>query len=84
MRLTEKVGKDQYMLVNGEDLEITMNAYNKLGQLEDIEEEIGFEKSGSSLLAFLQTPYIESIMRLYVSARKDLERKITKEDLLWS
>lgn len=45
----------------------------KLGQLEDIEEEIGFEKSGSSLLAFLQTPYIKSIMKLYVSARKDLE-----------
>ena len=49
------------------------NAIDKLAKLEDIEEEIGFEKSGSSLIAFLETPYIKSIMNLYVSARKELE-----------
>lgn len=43
----------------------------KLGALEDIEEESGITKTGSSLLAFLQTPYIKSILNLYVSARKE-------------
>lgn len=52
---------------------------DKLGKLEDIEEEIGFEKTGSSLLAFLETPYIKSIMKLYVSARKDFKEELTHE-----
>ena len=48
----------------------TIRIYNKLSKLEDIEEESGLCETGSSLVAFLQTPYIQSILRLYVDARK--------------
>lgn len=73
--------KDEKVIIDNKEVKYYVNeinavsCINKLGQLEDIEEEIGFEKSGSSLLAFLQTPYIKSIMKLYVSARKELENE---------
>ena len=75
-RLTKKLLESnenlQYIYIDPSD-KTDFSILNKLGKLEDIEEEIGFEKSGSSLLAFLDTPYIKSIMKLYVSARKELE-----------
>lgn len=49
---------------------ITIQARGKLSQLEDIEEDSGLCETGSSLIAFLQTPYIQSILKLYVDVRK--------------
>lgn len=78
MRLTKYEPNNMSMFPykpKDEELSTELDIVHKLGRLEDIEEEVGFEKSGSSLLAFLQTPYIKSIMKLYVSARKELENE---------
>lgn len=70
MRLTKK-SNDNYVFDNYISLnEPWKSLINKLGQLEDIEEESGLCETGSSLLAFLQTPYIQSILKLYVDVRK--------------
>lgn len=78
MRYTKRMSNDEYFFMSDRDDtslgQDENEAANKLGKLEDIEEEIGFERSGSSLIAFLQTPYIKSIMKLYVSARKEFEK----------
>lgn len=84
MRLTEECKvREHYRDMNyrPSNFHTSIQCYNKLGQLEDIEEEMGFERSGSSLLAFLQSPYIKSIMRLYVSARKHLEEECKVPDV---
>ena len=48
---------------------------DKLYKLEKIEEESGLLNVQSSLIAFLSTPYIQDIMQLYVSARKEYRTK---------
>ena len=67
MRLTVKFNEEYFA---NEPYCFNKDCIQKLGQLEDIEEESGLCETGSSLLAFLQTPYIQSILKLYVDVRK--------------
>lgn len=77
-RYTKKSLENYYTLhdyeivseVPGDECDMQQYAINKLARLENIEEEAGLEEVESSLEAFLNTPYIRSILNLYVEVRR--------------